>query len=172
MRRAGSLWHKRHCSNFSEMSSTSRWTTLNKVLCGVCGKSVVELARHMEVHSTTWFPCVECGKQYKTTKQMRRHVLRMHSDKKKQHKCQTCDKAFWEPSDLKKHVSQIHDKLKPFNCEVCQFRTATISNLNIHRKKSHERPSISRKSLIELVETGQHPFYTLSDIPMIRSGPY
>jgi len=28
MRGAGSLWHKRHCSNASEKSSTSRWTTL------------------------------------------------------------------------------------------------------------------------------------------------
>ena len=28
MRRAGSLWHKRHHSNSSEKSSTSRWTTL------------------------------------------------------------------------------------------------------------------------------------------------
>ena len=28
MQRAGSLWHKRHHSNSSEKSSTSRWTTL------------------------------------------------------------------------------------------------------------------------------------------------
>ena len=28
MRRAGSLWHKRHHSNSSEKSSTLRWTTL------------------------------------------------------------------------------------------------------------------------------------------------
>ena len=30
MRGAGSLWHKRHCSNSSEKSSTSRWTTLEE----------------------------------------------------------------------------------------------------------------------------------------------
>ena len=30
MRRAGSLWHKRHHSNSSEKSSTSRWTTLHR----------------------------------------------------------------------------------------------------------------------------------------------
>ena len=33
MRGAGSLWHKRHCSNSSGQSSTSRWTTLGEVGC-------------------------------------------------------------------------------------------------------------------------------------------
>ena len=145
-------------------------------LCSICGKSFrnkAGLNKHIErVHSNLEFPCVLCGKVFGCKSDMRTHFNRLHSGKEKQHKCQKCEKAFFLPKDLRKHISQIHDKLKPFFCEVCQFRTATISNLNIHRKKSHERPSISKKALVELVETGQHPYYTLSDIPMIRIGPY
>ena len=66
---------------------------------------------------------------------------------------------------------QVHDKLKPFYCENCQFRSGTVSNLNIHRAKSHQSPKLSKKNLIEMVETGQHPHYTISDLPMIRRGP-
>jgi len=76
-----------------------------------------------------------------------------------------------ETCDLRKHISQVHDKLKPFYCENCQFRSGTVSNLNIHRMKSHQSPKLSKKNLIEMVENGQHPRYTISDLPMIRRGP-
>ena len=145
-----------------------------QVLCGVCGKLCLnksQLNRHTgSQHSTEKFPCMECGKVFSSREIMRKHFGRTHEAK--QHKCQTCEKAFRLPGDLRKHISQVHDKLKPFYCEVCQFRTATLSNLNIHRKKSHARQSISKIVLIEMVESGQHPFYSLSDIPMIRIGPY
>ena len=145
-------------------------------MCGVCGKifrNKFSLKEHTDSqHSNLEFPCAECGQIFNCKKGMQKHFNKKHVIKERQHKCQKCEKAFHLPGDLRKHISQVHDKLKPFYCEFCQFRTATISNLNIHRKKSHERPSISKKALVELVETGQHPYYTLSDIPMIRIGPY
>ena len=106
------------------------------------------------------------------TNAVREYFYRMTHDPRKQHKCDRCEKSFMRPVDLRKHISQVHDKLKPFYCEVCQFKTASLSNLNIHRKNSHARPTISKIALIEMVETGQHPFYSLSDIPMIRIGPH
>ena len=146
-----------------------------KQMCNVCGKILrnkKSLKEHTESqHSNLEFPCMECGRIFGTKNLRNIHTRRNHMDRERQHKCQKCEKAFRLPGDLRKHISQVHDKLKPFHCEVCQFRTATITNLNIHRKKSHERPSISRIALIEMVEAGQHPYYTLSDIPMIRSGP-
>ena len=145
-------------------------------LCGVCGKLCLNksaLNDHTRYyHSNEEFPCMECGLVFKSKSVMRRHFNRKHSIEEKQYKCQTCEKAFRLPAALRKHISQVHDKLKPFYCEVCQFRTSSLSNLNIHRKNSHARPSISKIALIEMVETGQHPFYSLSDIPMIRIGPY
>ena len=105
------------------------------------------------------------------TNPVREYFYRMTHDPRKQHKCERCEKSFMRPVDLRKHISQVHDKLKPFYCENCQFRSGTVSNLNIHRMKSHNSPKLSKKNLIEMVETGQHPYYTLSDLPMIRRGP-
>ena len=42
-----SLWHKRHCSNVSEKSSTSRWTTLF-LRCG--GASVAKLPPKLPIN--------------------------------------------------------------------------------------------------------------------------
>ena len=105
------------------------------------------------------------------TNPVREYFYRMTHDPRKQHKCDRCEKSFMRPVDLRKHISQVHDKLKPFYCENCQFRSGTVSNLNIHRAKSHQSPKLSKKNLIEMVETGQHPHYTISDLPMIRRGP-
>ena len=150
---------------------------IKQQICQFCGKIVRNkkaLKEHTESqHSNIEFPCMEpfCGKVFGNKKNMKMHFDRNHSGKERQHKCQKCEKVFYLPIDLRKHISQVHDKLKPFYCEVCQFKASSLTNLNMHRKKLHERPSISRKTLIELSETGQHPFYTLSDIPMIRIGP-
>ena len=145
-------------------------------LCGVCGKLCLNkpaLNDHTRYyHSNEEFPCMECGLVFKSKSVMRRHFNRKHSIEEKQYKCQTCEKAFRLPAALRKHISQVHDKLKPFYCENCHLRTSSLGNLNIHRKKSHQSPYISRIKLIEMVENGQHPFYTPSDIPMIRSGPH
>ena len=147
-----------------------------EVLCGECGKicsNKAALNYHIQsLHSSIEFPCMECGKLFRSKRLMRMHFNRVHSGRERQHKCQICSKAFLLPNDLKKHISQVHDKLKPFYCEACPFQTTTMTNLNFHRKKAHERPTISRIALIEMVETGQHQFYTLNDIPMIRSGPH
>ena len=105
------------------------------------------------------------------TNPVREYFYRMTHDPRKQHKCDRCEKSFMRPVDLRKHISQVHDKLKPFYCENCQFKSGTVSNLNIHRMKSHQSPKLSKKNLIEMVENGQHPHYTISDLPMIRRGP-
>ena len=45
MRRAGSLWHKRHCINSSVKSSTSRWTTLKQTETAYlqCYNSIIKI---------------------------------------------------------------------------------------------------------------------------------
>ena len=69
-----------------------------QVLCGVCGKLFLNkraLKEHTErQHSTEKFPCMECGKVFSSREIMRDHFNRAHVVKERQHKCQTCEKAF------------------------------------------------------------------------------
>jgi hypothetical protein len=53
-----------------------------------------------------------------------------------QHKCDQCSKKFISKQKLIMHV-RMHTGEKPFCCPVCRVRSARMSNLNAHIKKSH-----------------------------------
>ena len=76
------------------------------------------------------------------------------------YECDSCGKRFVNKNKLGQHVQAIHDKLKPYLCELCPFECAKVTNLNIHRKKSHGVQEILNKSkLIAQVKNGEHPYY-------------
>ena len=77
----------------------------------------------------------------------------------KEKMCDQCDKSFADARHLREHVLAIHDKLKPFGCEICDFKCARIDNLNTHRKKSHGIVhKLTRAEHDDWVMKGKHPF--------------
>ena len=69
---------------------------------------------------------------------------------------------------LVQHTQAIHDKLKPFLCDLCPFECAKCSNLNIHRKKSHGvTETVSKSKLIAQVKNGEHPYYNEEKFQML-----
>ena len=128
------------------------------------------MMRHVErVHTdqNQTFNCKECGKKLKNQYSLLRHAKTYHSGREPI-KCSHCDKSFFEERMLQKHFSDVHDKRKPFYCDICQFQCARLSNLNLHRAKSHNRQDkLTKLMLISMVENDQHPFYTRDDLPMI-----
>ena len=143
----------------------------SSALCGDCGKTFKSkhiLRRHVDrVHSEQTLNCKECGKKLKNGDSLLKHVRLYHSGREPI-KCDKCDKSFYEERTLQKHVSDVHDKLKPFYCDICQFQCARLSNLNLHRRKSHNvQDKLTKLLLISMVENDQHPFYTRDDLPMI-----
>ena len=90
--------------------------------------------------------------------------------KERREKCPQCEKSFYEERQLRKHISDVHLKLKPFYCEGCQFQCARLDNLNLHRRKSHNRQDKMTKALLlSMAENDEHPFYTRDDLEMIRA---
>ena len=126
----------------------------------------------MQTHSQEQFPCSECGRLFKTTVHLRRHVRFMHL-KEKTAQCDQCDKRFPDLSKLRTHISSVHTKVKPYVCELCGFKCARVDNLNIHRKKSHGiTETISRATLEKMVANGEHPYCSLVDLPMLQLQSY
>jgi uncharacterized Zn-finger protein len=73
--------------------------------------------------------------------------------------CDQCDKRFADAKHLREHIIAVHDKLKPFACEMCDFKCARTDNLNVHRRKNHGiLTKVSRAEHDEWVQMGQHPF--------------
>ena len=59
----------------------------------------------------------------------------------KQNGCSICDKTFKMVSNLKDHMESVHEKLRPFPCDVCgkMFPTAQVYKIH-NRTHTGERP--------------------------------
>ena len=53
--------------------------------------------------------------------------------------CLLCDRKLATKSGLKRHIDEIHKKLKPYKCNQCPFTTTRSSQLCIHKRSIHEK---------------------------------
>ncbi|XP_030752790.1 zinc finger protein 600-like isoform X13 [Sitophilus oryzae] len=103
-------------------------------LCNVCGRSVKNLERHLINHqSQRNHSCSECGKSFKLSSDLKRHMIVHSNDSSLQHKCDVCDKAFKVPFNLRVHM-RIHDTVKPFACMICEKTYTTKQSRDNHLK--------------------------------------
>ena len=142
-------------------------------LCGDCGKTFktkADMLNHVErMHSDTKYSCKECSAEYRAKASLKAHIRRRHGKpREKPETCSQCEKSFYTLRDLKKHISDVHDKIKAFRCEECQFMCARMDNLNLHSRKSHNKQKLTKDMLISMVEKEEHPFYNKTDLEMLK----
>lgn len=108
--------------------------------CPYCEKMVAPstLARHKVMHmGQNPFKCTvpECGRGYKTTSELKRHVL-FHHTTERPHKCDMCGKGFVRLCDLNAHA-KIHSKEKPFICHICGKAFLKAYSMFRHKRLLH-----------------------------------
>ena len=59
-------------------------------------------------------------------------------EKLKPYKCNLCGKDFSQTSSLKQHVKSVHDKLKPYKCNKCGKSFSQLGNLKKHMDNRHK----------------------------------
>ena len=139
------------------------------VECGKCLTSKASLDNHIiRFHSDQNLSCQECSREFRHPYDLVRHIEQVHTAKEKTDQCTQCDRWFYNSKALQIHVRSIHEKLKPWFCEVCPFKCSRLTNLNDHRRKTHKETNLSKQTLIAMVEQGKHPFYNIDDLPMIK----
>ena len=68
---------------------------------------------------------------------MKQHVASVH-EKKKPYKCNICDNSFAVMNALKKHIASVHEGIKPFICEICDKDFSRVEILNRHASLVHQ----------------------------------
>ena len=68
---------------------------------------------------------------------LKKHVQNVHEGIKP-FKCTICDYEFSKHSNLKKHIVSVHERIKPFKCNMCEYETAHRPHLKRHIQNVHE----------------------------------
>ena len=87
------------------------------------------------------FPCPYCKCTFTQIGSKKRHILTIHEKVKlpprKKLKCTLCDKMLTS-GKRKEHMQEVHEGLKPFECELCETKFFLESRLKIHMRNVHE----------------------------------
>ena len=52
--------------------------------------------------------CENCGKVFKSNKELKRHISEIHADTVTIHKCEFCERPFTKRCNLKRHLKTVH----------------------------------------------------------------
>jgi Zinc-finger double-stranded RNA-binding/C2H2-type zinc finger/Zinc finger, C2H2 type len=121
---------------------------IKKHECTECQKrftSSWKLKIHISyVHSTAdsglQSPCPECHKVFKNQSAMKNH-LKYH--KPPQYKCKLCEKVYHSITNLKTHVSNVHEEKREFQCKYCDSCYFKNDHLNRHILTAHLKQKIA-----------------------------
>ena len=105
-------------------------------------KNEIEENETMEFQEAIKIQCNICDKVFTTEKSLRLHVNAIHEeqDQKDMLTCKFCSKQFFRhrKSDLRKHVRNVHEGKKDYECNICGKLSAYRSELNRHMKEIHD----------------------------------
>ncbi|XP_063689156.1 protein krueppel-like [Bolinopsis microptera] len=126
-------------------------------VCPFCHKSYSRLNRHVQaVHfRTKHIKCDYCDKRFIQNSDKMRH-MRTHKHtpycvpkiRDTNTTCPYCHKFF--ASHLKRHITAVHFKLKPYACDLCDWRFGRKTHLVVHMERKHK---INMKNCADLDST-------------------
>lgn len=125
----------RNCSSHMWKEHKKDVDLLKCPICTYKAITAVKVWRHMRVHG-----------RWRSKVLKRKHVNKENKDKGiirwyTQKTCEICSRIFANSRTLSKHVKTVHNRIKPFICNVCGRKSARKSTWIVHmRQHTGERP--------------------------------
>jgi uncharacterized Zn-finger protein len=81
--------------------------------------------------------CIECGKEYKSRRALRRHYASHHEVGGQDYQCEICGKSFTSKDSLYHHRRGVHQNLKVYKCpeQGCEATFNFNHSLRLHKLK-------------------------------------
>ncbi|XP_058813348.1 zinc finger protein 37-like [Topomyia yanbarensis] len=83
-------------------------------------------------------PCEQCGKVCSSKSSLKQH-LKLHTNGAT---CEICGKVFIENHKLRLHIERKHEKIKKFECHLCQKKLASLASVQVHIKTMHSTQEV------------------------------
>lgn len=104
--------------------------------CDTCGKNIITkrgYVRHVRIHTGERpFTCHVCGKQYRSSTDLMRHLRCVH-DGIKNYQCDVCGRCFANKGTRNDH-RRIHTGERPYICHTCGKAFPTPNSIYVHRR--------------------------------------
>ena len=107
--------------------------------CAKCSKSVVNLSGHKRYcEDIRNVPCKLCPKMFGIKSELIRHVTASHL-KVRSFKCKICPKSYTDQTPLNHHLNSAHGDGSTFShCSICQKSFTTTRRFFEHNKRYHK----------------------------------
>ena len=111
--------------------------------CDFCDKKFSRpenVTRHIKsVHEGKKpYTCEECGRNFTEKRNLEHHNESYHAPRNLKCEMGCEDLKFATNKQMKYHMMSVHEKEKPFNCNLCDYSSVTKSNFNRHVSDVHE----------------------------------
>lgn len=146
-------------SNSSDVQSESSQVTSEKkrFLCSKCDYVTIHeslynehiACNHIKTPTVVWYNCDYCSFTSVYMHSLKRHYEWVHiktrrrrtdlpeGPKVRTFECDFCAKNYPKKVSLRRHIYKDHDEDKPFNCTICDYKTAVRAELTRHMRLHH-----------------------------------
>ena len=73
-----------------------------------------------------------------TKKGLDKHIKQVHN-KMKDYQCEQCSYVCSQKEDIDKHIKQVHSKIKDYQCEQCSYACSIKDDLDKHIRQVHNK---------------------------------
>ena len=121
-----------------------------KLLCDECSFQT-SLPKQLKLHKLTShggvrYYCDQCDYNSVLESRLRAHKQSIHEGTKVPAVCDECGAKQSDLFTLRRHIKQMHGG-KPYECDICEFRTGYKEYLKKHKESQHNQPELQLEHL-------------------------